>query len=223
MSIQRPLLIIFLMLGECTVQGQSKSLELGIEGGPSLTSIRGNILTDELESIISYSIGPTVQFNFSERFALRTGCSLERNGSAGYLMAVDVNGNVIGKTKLHEDFDYMTFPLLARVSFGTKVKFVVNAGPFLGYLLKQTEHSDPILDFPGYSVEHTDRYRRTDLGVTAGVGVVIRVRTHLRVSAELRNNLGLMNVSASPLINNGSFKTNSTVLLVGCGYVFGKQ
>ena len=120
MSIQRPLLIIFLMLGECTVQGQSKSLELGIEGGPSLTSIRGNILTDELESIISYSIGPTVQFNFSERFALRTGCSLERNGSAGYLMAVDVNGNVIGKTKLHEDFDYLTFPLLARVSFGRR-------------------------------------------------------------------------------------------------------
>jgi hypothetical protein len=43
------------------------------------------------------------------------------------------------------------------------------------------------------------------------------------LNTEVRYDKGLSNISAPPVVNDGSIRTNAASLLVGCTYRFGKE
>ena len=67
---------------------------------------------------------------------------------------------------------------------------------------------------------YTSDYKTIDMGITAGIGLAIPINDKFSLSAEIRNNLGLTNISKSSSVTN---KTNSTNLLIGVTYKFGKK
>jgi hypothetical protein len=207
-----------------SVNGQINKFEIGLEGGPSLTSLRGNdILEDYNNPTIGYSGGVTFQYNFPKLVSIKTNITYERKGAVAKLNAIDINGNIIGEIKNHSHLDYLTIPVVARLNFGNKLNFFVNFGPYIGYLIKHASVIEAFNEFPGSTINNTDDFKRFDVGLTGGLGCGLPVKNNFNMTIEIRHNFGLYNTSALPVVNDGKIMTNSTNLLIGVAYLFGTK
>lgn len=192
--------------------------------GPSLISLRGNDILDKNNDLsFGFSSGLSFQYNFPKLISIRTNISFERKGFTTQGSATDQNGNQIGEITVHSYFDYLTIPILGRLTFGKKINFFVNAGPYIGYLIKQTNVTEAFSEYPKTETDNTDKFKRIDFGVTTGLGARIPIKSKIFLSIEIRNNLGLTNISSLPVVNDGSIKTNSTNVLFGIEYRFGTR
>ncbi|MBL7785002.1 MAG: PorT family protein [Chitinophagales bacterium] len=214
---------LFLLSIGTTIYGQTNRFDVGVEGSPSLIFMGGNnYISSYQKPTIGFSSGLFFQFNFKKIISLRTNLSFERKGSIIYSQMIDVNGNPVGKVTTNINFDYLTFPLLVRATFGKKIHFFVNAGPYFGYLIKQTFVSKGD-NIPNTTYDRTSDNKRFDIGISKGLGFSVPIKEKFEFSFEARNNLGLYNVSAVPIENNGTTKTNSTNFLFGFTYKFGQR
>ena len=205
------------------VVGQQNKFDIGLEGGPSLTFLRGNELLEKFnEPKVSFMGGLSFQYNFPKIISIRTGFAFERKGAVAKGTMLDINGNNIGNFTTHSNFEYLTAPILVRAALGNKMKFFINAGPFFSYLIKQTFVSQGT-NIPKTVGDNSNLDKPFDMGITAGLGVAIPLKEKFSFSCEIRNNLGLYNVSEVPIYNNGSIKTNSTNLLIGFAYKIGSR
>jgi hypothetical protein len=214
---------LFLFTVAETMHGQTNTFDIGIEGSPSLIFLRGNPGTNNVQKpTIGFSSGIFAQFNFNRFLSLRTNIAYERKGTTYNFTIIDNNGEFFDKLTINSNFDYLTFPILLRGTFGKKVQFFVNAGPYFGRLMKQTsEGKGDVVSFTTRS--YTSSYKRIDTGLSTGIGFSVPIKTKFAISFEVRNNLGLNNVSALPILNNGTIKTNSTNFLLGLTYKLGQQ
>ena len=211
--------LLILSFGTILGQGINK-VELGLEASPSITSLRGNDVIDKYHhSKIAYSVGISLQYNFTRRFSLHANLGYENKGSKVEAQLTDNLGNPIGISKGHTNFEYLIFPILARASFGKEITFFVNVGPYISYLLRQTNTSK-VGNSPSMTLDNTYNDKRFDIGISSGLGISIPLGHKFKFSIEARDNLGFYNISAASVSNNGSIKTNSFNFLVGLTYKF---
>jgi hypothetical protein len=200
------------------VFGQQNKIDLGVEGGPSITFQRGNeILSTYNKLNIGFSCGLFFQYNFPKIFSLRANIAFERKGSSMSFSTIDTNG-ISTVIKGHSNFNYLTIPVLFHTTFGNKVKYFINVGTYIGYLISQSYIYKNNLFPPDNS---TSQYKPFDFGISGGLGFIIPVKDKFAISCELRNNLGLLNIAKGEIYNDGSIKTNSTNLLIGITYKIG--
>ena len=220
----RNLILITLIFFASLLFGQTDKIETGIEIGPSLISLRGNnSLESHNDLSIGFSSGLSFQYNLSIHLSIRTNVSFERKGVFSKVLATDENGYPIAELTVHSNYNYLTVPILGRLTFGKGIKFFVNAGPYFGYLIKQNDLIEPLWKFQEkIEFDNTDNFERLDYGLTTGFGANFPINNKLLLSLEIRNNLGLLNISAIPIENEGTIKTNSTNLLIGIAYRFGE-
>lgn len=218
------LVTLFALLSLLTsTLGQTNKLDIGVVGGPSLISLRGNdVFINNKHKTLSFgkSVGISFQYNFSKRFSILTNVAFEKKGNAAKIDITNNYGDIIGEGKLYENFNYITAPLLARYYFGKKIHFFANAGPYVGYLLKETEVFQNNTDIPDYTKDQTSSFYRLDLGITSGVGVSQQINNFI-LSFEIKNNLGIYNISNPPytqIYDLGNLFTNSTNALFGVAY-----
>lgn len=217
----RAIVLILIVLTFCKSYGQTNKFESGIEGGPSLIMLKGNDYVDYRNSpTIGFSGRLFSQYNFKKIISLRTNLAFERKGSIAKSYPVDEYGNSFGSVQTKSNFDYMTIPLLVRATFGRRVLFFINAGPYLGYLLNQSDISKGE-NVPKTKTDNTSSFKRFDFGVSAGLGLLVPIEQNFALSFEARNNVGYYNVSDVPVINGGSIETVSTNFMFGFVYKFG--
>ena len=207
-----------------SANGQANRFEIGSEGGPSLISLRGN---DSLEDFnapaVGYSAAIAFQYNVSQLVSLRTSLAYERKGALLKINATDISGNPIVDMKAHLNFDYLILPILVRLNLGNKLKLFVNAGPYLGYLIRQTSVTEAFNEFPSSSTDQTEYFKKFDIGLTGGLGCGLPIKNNFILTIEVRHNLGLYNTSELPVVNEGKILTNSTNLLFGLAYRIGSK
>jgi len=214
--------LIILNFG-ATAYSQTNKFDIGVEGSPSLIYLRGNDIIKQFHKpTIGFSGGLFFQFNFKKIISLRTNIAYERKGSIMTAQTTDINGNPLGKITTNSNFDYLTLPILVRATFGKKIQFFVNAGPYFGYLIKQTFVSKGD-NIPTTTSDNSSLAKRFDTGISTGLGLSVPIKTTFAFSFEVRNNLGLYNVSAVPVANNGTIKTNSTNFLLSFTYKLGQR
>jgi opacity protein-like surface antigen len=201
---------------------QTHGMYIGTEGGPNRTSIWGNeyiTKSGEPKKAPNFFTGASFEFCFTEFTSLRTGLAFERKGVRFMSVVRDEYSNPIGSVPARNYLDYLTLPLMAKVAFGKKPKFFVNAGPYIGYLISQ---KDVIYDSEFMNavitVNNSERYKKLDMGFTAGLGTEMPLTDKVKLSFELRQNLGVYNVYNVPTFFDGIMKTNSTNLLFGLAY-----
>ena len=210
-----------LVLGSTASFAQNNGISIGIEGGPNRSSFWGNDFIKQqktLEKPTFFSAGATFEYTFTELLSLKTSLGFERKGVKSEAQVMDATGYKTGVFKWHSRHDYLILPLLAKVSLGKKPTFFANAGPYVGYLLKETVVSEDHELRPGTSTDLTEYNKRLDMGMTIGLGTGIPVSATTSLTLELRHNLGLYNTSKVPVYNNGEVRTSSTNLLLGIAY-----
>ncbi|MDR2970481.1 MAG: PorT family protein [Bacteroidales bacterium] len=212
------------------VHRQENKFDIGVECAPSLIFMRGNdMIKNYHKPTIGFSAGIFFQYNFPKIFSLRTNIAYERKGSVLkdmkdiQITTVDQPSEFVGRATIHTNYDYLTFPILVRATFGKKVNFFVNVGPYFGCLIKQTTVVKIKESKISQTYEETSYFKRFDIGIATGLGLSVPIKTNFAFSFEVRNNLGLYNVSKIPVANNGTIKTNSTNFLLGFTYKLGQR
>jgi hypothetical protein len=149
-----------------------------------------------------YSYGLSLQWNFRNRLSIRSGLSLDYKSIVS-LTDYNLNYNpyIFYKVRQTSSFEYLTIPLMAKLTFGKKVQFFGNAGIFLAFLVKQNNHLETEVSSyfgtpvpqPGESYSNMANLRKLDAGISGGAGIAVPIGKHLLISAEWRHYLGLRN------------------------------
>lgn len=215
-----PFIALALLAGQ-QVSAQQPRFELGAQVGPGLTSLRGNRSVDQTDALLAPAAGLTLQYDLSERFGIRLGAGYQRKGMRDEVLFTDVNGTPTGTADVSYTTDFLTFPLMARYAFGQATRFSIGLGPYAGMLLQAQERwSGEGLE--GGTNERTDDLEPWDFGLSASAGAAWSLGGNLWLNAEVRYDKGLTDISALPVVDDGSIRTNAVSLLVGCSYRFGK-
>jgi hypothetical protein len=209
--------VIFLILVPNFLHAQTGKLEIGLEGGPNVAffRVRNNPALKHNPTI--YGLGGfAFQINFSKLIALRSVISYEVKGYQTPLQII-ANGQDLGTSTIHSQFNYLTLPILMRLNFGERIKFFVNAGPYFGYLLSKEDRITKYEEYSGDAMNSSVKgYERFDMGISAGFGIGIPFKEHWTLSLEARNNLGLIPLKSAKTDN--AIFTNSSNLLLGVSY-----
>jgi len=205
-----------------------KSFEIGFEFGPSHTSLKGNDIVDNNPNKKSTIAGGiSFQYNFPKIFSIKTSISYDRKGLKGETITfTDILGNVIGVYEQTQDFDYLTIPILARFSYGKRIKFFFNTGPYFSYLMKSSLIGQRAGD--GMWVDNYDNikdFKKFDMGLILGSGCVFLINDKLLMTFEVRDNIGLYNIDNTklPLYNNAKLMNQSVNFLFGISYIWDKK
>ncbi len=161
--------------------------------------------------------GISVRYQLNALF-LKTDLLYYNKGFKTDITATDAYGNSTAGHTLKGHFHYLTLPLLVGVSI-KETGFFLNAGPYVGRLLKMNyTHDLPEETQIPSNWQETSSWNRFDYGVSGGVGYSRSLLGFVSVSAEIRQDLGLRN-----LVREGTstFKINSTTLLLGAHYTLG--
>jgi Outer membrane protein beta-barrel domain len=218
------LIALFLCLFTLSSFGQRNLFDIGIEGGLGTASLRVNDYGSiSHHNKIGYETGFFAQYNFKKLISIRIGTYYEKKGSGTKIQVYDDIGNLSGVAQGNESFEYITFPVFVRATFGRKLHYFINAGSYLGFLHKQTLTYGAFRQFPEETFNTTDNYKKTEKGISTGAGVLFNYKQRVDFSIEIRNNLGLTNTSKLPLYNGGEIKTSATNLLLGISYKLGHR
>jgi hypothetical protein len=197
---------IVLALMAFRVYGQFESIE--VFAGPSRTTMRGESASSaSLYSNPSYgvvsavSIGVGTRFKLSEHTGLDAKLFIENRGIRENF-SVPGAPNGYAETKI----GYATIPILLSLRFGSKVSFVVDAGPHVSFRLSPTTNNGTRRS---YAEDNT-----LQMGLSAGFGVVVPVGKHFGITPSLLDNFGLYNRGA----NGTAPYANVMNLLAGLRY-----
>jgi hypothetical protein len=199
---------------------QSNRFDVGITGSESAIFLWGNEILKKFHTpAMGFSTGIFFQYNINNVISLRPELAYERKGSVIKVELTDAKGNLTGNGTINFNFNYLVLPVLVRASSGKDVPFFINAGPYIGYLLDQYTITKG--DNIPTTTSTITSIKKLDMGFSAGVGLSVPIKRKLVISLEIRNNLGLLNVSQLPVINNGTIRTNSTNILLSLAYKLG--
>ncbi|MGZ5244678.1 MAG: porin family protein [Bacteroidia bacterium] len=224
-------LLVFLLIAFYAIKSyaQQSKFEAGVVAGPNYSILYGNWLVNKsADPKIGLTSGLAFQYNLKKRFTLNANIYFERKGcqnirESEFLYKDSFLTNFKSSSYYHAD--YISIPILARLTFGKKVKFFINAGPYFSYLLAWNEShhfNAPEIREPEYNASYyynyTENFRRYDFGISSGAGLSFPIQDDYTLTLEARNNLGLANISVRPVVDNKSIKNFSGLLLFGLNY-----
>jgi hypothetical protein len=219
--------IILILIGiSLNTFGQFKTNEIGIVCGPSCSFFNiGSGEKDEYNSshkIIVFSVGLSYQHSFNNWFSVKTNLSYERKGDLFKTGYMEVNPPYMIGIEKNRHLDYITLPILIRGDFGKKTKLFFNIGPFFSFLTNAS-----IRDTYSYNTSlwhnNSESYKNYDIGITSGLGVKIPANEKISISFEIRDNIGIMNISTLEGYTSKYLSTHSINLLLGFSYKICKQ
>lgn len=200
------------------VISRTTRFEAGLQVGPSLGWLRGNKFIDDTDPLLGPAVGLNLQYNISSMWGIRLGAGYQQKGSSTDVTFTDVNGSTIGTGTVRSELQYLNIPLMLRFGFGEKFRVNAGAGAYAGVLMSG-RYATTGFDFPDQTV--TDNYENLDIGVCASVSGALALGGRMSLSAEARYDKGITNISALPVVDDGSIRTNAVCLLLGCSYRFG--
>lgn len=219
MKKQGILLLMFVVFSAGNVFGQTNRFDIGIEAGGGLASLRDNDSYKEYgSSDIGFLGGVVVQYNFPKLISIRTGLFIDQKRINIDFPLYGVPTQEPENIRMYYHFNYLTIPLLARLTFGKKIKFYTDIGPSLSHLTK-VEFG---FDGSGESADFTTYYKKWSIGLSGGLGGGIEINRRMVGTIELRHTMGLNDIN-DPEVSRAKTKISSTNLLVGVVYRLGKR
>jgi Outer membrane protein beta-barrel domain len=199
-------------------------MEYGFLSGVNFNSVRKNnqnvFLKENLTNYNGVSTGAYFKLSINKLFGVKVLAQYDQNGyRLGEITFTDASGNDLAPGNVTIKTTYLNFPVVGEFTFGSKVKYYINAGPYVGFLLSSNVITKIASNsnFNGFeSKEKSDSYRNTNFGISFGTGTLIPVSKKIQLHIALKNNFGLSNIAKQSIFsNNSDFKTNAFSVLAG--------
>jgi Outer membrane protein beta-barrel domain len=199
------------------------NMEYGFLSGVNFNTIRQNNVNTFLnETVTNYagiSVGGYFKVNINQLFGIRVLVQYDQNGyRLGDLTFTDANGINLAPGNVTVKTNYLNFPIVGEFTFGNKIKYYINAGPYVGLLLRSnviTRIYSMDGSLPSLTKDKSDAYKSTNFGISLGTGTLIPISKKLQLHVAIKNNVGLSNISKPISSDNSPFKTNAFSILAG--------
>ncbi len=176
-------IVVALTLFSAKIYCQASNVELNVlTVGVGFSNIKGHsVLKKRYEKINTFSLGFSVQYNFSSRIAVETGIFLDQRGGDFVAIEREIKQNPIrlGDTinRLYQNrFLYFNIPVVFKFNIYRKKTFSLygNIGGYYAYLIKQLwkEERFDIFTTIEFQTRQFD-HRSTDFGCLLGIEAVI--------------------------------------------------
>lgn len=217
---------------------QKNTFAIGARGGINISRLccGSMVLNEDYKFGEGPSFGLIASYGISKHFSIAAELDMAtQGGKKNGMQAITpgTNGSV-----LYANFDnktvlnYLELPILARVTFGEKFKYYINAGPYVGYLLsaRNVTSGNSLLysDIAGTQSESNsiqsfesdkkvkDQFATINYGLTGGVGAGYAFDNH-GIWLDGRYVLGIPNIRKNTSVN-GENSTGS--IMVGIMYTY---
>ena len=244
------LIVIAGLLGAAGA-GTAGEVKLGVHGGISIPNLRGSE-TDIFGRGFTSRQGPyfglTADFTITPRFSLGVDLNYTsqggvRSGMQPITMELPPGLPIPPGTILYADFrnetilDYLEIPVLGRLTFGDRIRFFLNAGPYVGLLVRAVAATEgtsalyfdeagemPIIIPPATDPAEFDLGAKTDVkdsletvnvGLAGGGGIIFPLGPGDLV-LEGRFQLGLRTLQKHPETDG---KTQTGAVVISLGYI----
>jgi hypothetical protein len=230
--------------------GQADQVQVGVHGGLSIPNIRDgdNEFSRGYTSRKGPFIGLSVEFRLQPHFYLRAEVNYASQGgqwNGRQPVIIDLPGLAVPPGMvLYADFDnetildYLEVPVLAGLTWGEKPRFFINAGPYVGFLVRAKtitggmstlyldDSGTPLLVPPDYqplppfsfdaTTDSKSDINDLSAGIAGGVGLALPTGPGELVFS-VRFSLGLTNIQAD-VEAYGKNHTGAVVLTIGYAY-----
>ena len=196
---------------EGSAQKHFPQFKIGIEGGPGLAHLRGNdYLAANYKSTFGYAAGLSFQILVPKSNAsFKSNILFERKGAiSDDLFFADTAGNIITSHNTIS-LTYIIIPAMLRIRSKGRIGLFINAGAYVGFLLKEEDIIGATGVLPETKVDNTFGDNKKDGGFCAGAGLEIPIREKFTLSFELRDNIGVYDINNTPRTKGGPVQTNS--------------
>lgn len=208
--------LIFVLLSNFNYS-QNK-FEFGLSIGSNYATYHGFGKDNEFNSKISFLAGLTSEYKVNTNISICFDIFFERKSTESNVLGQVINPgdsplNPTGN-KIYYVFrnDYLIFPVQMKYQFKKMDSFYFTTGIFGGYLLNSYY-------FDGFEIENnSNKFKKTDFGLTLGIGRTFDINTTSKFKVELRNNFGIQDIKNDEYSFSGKIKTNSLNLI--CNYSF---
>jgi hypothetical protein len=208
MKKRKTVLFIIGILLASMVYSQNET-KIGVNFGGTYSKFRGNSLIENADPKMDFLIGASFEYYIKENLSLKTGLNYERKGFTNKSFGFEEFEFSSNKIKVTTNFNYLILPILIKYELGNLKQFFVEGGVFLGYLLNTKTKAS------GYPTDDsTSLNKKLDVGLSFGIGKKFNLNDESNLNIEIRENLGLINISDVEVIDNGTIKTNSLNLIL---------
>ena len=211
------------------------AMELGLTGGGGLSILYNqhpmdNPRTPEKAPYTGTAFGVSYQYNFPKIISIRAELNMERKGDVMYSTTTNTTNGEGQPEQVtnygYDKFNYMTLPVMARLSFGKRVQFFTDLGFYVANLFNaERVTTSTYIVPPGDNIAMTGNNQyisqglhQWDGGVVTGVGLSVPVWRGVAFNLEARNNVGLANINANNQYYGNKLYNDNFNLLVGLNF-----
>jgi long-subunit fatty acid transport protein len=212
-------IIAIVFFGFISINSMAQSnFSFGINAGATYSSFRGNPQIEAFNAGVDFLVGISLEYKLKERLSLIANINYDRKTASQSLYTEIIENpddpGFYGDMKIKFKNQFISMPVMAKYKFGTDNSFYLNGGLLISYMLKSQLWND----YDDVNTDFTDNYKKLDFGLVFGLGKSFELKNNNKISVELRENLGLNNISNVAIADNGSIRTNSLNLI--CNYSF---
>lgn len=216
-SMKKIILFMLSLICGLIAHSQDSKVLIGVEATPTLAWLHYNPSIGTKDIRIGFSTGMTFEYIVVPHISIKSGLMYELKGMSTSIELTDESGSPMGNATFKANFNYLILPALASFSTRGKLKFYINAGPFLGILIGRKN----ITSGGSFSPISSDLYSETkklDFGISIGPGIYIPLGNKLLFDLGFEENLGLLNTYKGNLNSSNKVKTNSFGFQLGLKY-----
>lgn len=193
---------------------------IGLNTGLTYSDFRGNSFVKHNSPKIDYLIGGFFEYKFSSKISATLNLNYERK-SIHYYYPKPFDGVFVG-TPIGETpkknpeienltrFQYLSFPFLIKYYPIVDSPFYMNFGPYFASLIDVSNYNDGIKN----DLDFNDSFKKLDIGLSIGLGYELKISKMNYLGIELRDNLGIKELSSLEYSNFNSTKSNTLNLII---------
>lgn len=200
---------VFTVVAVFSVNISASDFYAGAKIGPGVAFMYGDDVNDDVDPAAGMSLGLFGTYQIIKLVGIQAQLNYELKGFSGK----DDN------TKARQFMHYFSIPIMAKGFFPVSI---VTIQPYFGlnfsFLMNakmKMESSGTILGDVEIENENTDDFEVFDLGILFGTEAFIKITDHIFITADLRFDLGVLEVVDGKEAFNGTF-----LALFGAAYKF---
>lgn len=213
---KKTIALLITALTSLTLAAQSTPLKFGVNAGATYAGVYGNRIAEENDYAVDFLVGLSLEVPLNEKFSLSTNINYERISFERFRPFDEIFFDPDDPAFMDGGFDvrltlhYVTIPVNLKYYIGASKRFYINGGPFAGIYVGESGK----VDGKKVKTEGDNLYKTINAGVNLGFGTSIPLNAKNNLNIELRENLGLINISDVPVVDGDNLKTNSVNLIV---------